>query len=223
MLSLRSLTKSYSTTAGTTRILHDCTADIPRGTMTAIIGKSGSGKSTLLNILSGIDTPDSGSLLINDISLHSITEQERTAFRRKHIGFIFQFFHLLPGLTALENVLFQQELQGRLSEHDIRHAYHVLESIEIAHKAEYYPAQLSGGEQQRVAIARALIHKPDLLLADEPTGNLDPDTANIIFNLLVHRIRADKQTAIIVTHSMEIAERADRIYEMRHGTLVALQ
>lgn len=223
MIRLQAITKSYTTSAGTTRILHDCTVTIPQGSMTAIIGKSGSGKSTLLNILSGIDTPDSGSITIHNTNLHAISERERTAFRRANIGFIFQFFHLLPTLTALENILFQQELQSRITDTDIRHAYAMLESLGIAQKAEHYPAQLSGGEQQRVAIARALIHKPALLLADEPTGNLDPDTASIIMNLLVQRIRAEQQTSIIVTHSMDIARLADNVYEMQHGTLVRLE
>lgn len=219
MIDIRELEKSYTTTAGTTRILHTCTAHIPQGTIAAIVGKSGSGKSTLLNILAGIDTPDSGIISINGTVLTQLSEQARTTFRRTQIGFVFQAFHLLPGLTAIENILFQQELQSRLNPIHIERATHLLERLGIADKASHFPAQLSGGEQQRVAIARALIHKPSLILADEPTGNLDEATANIIMNIFINNVREHSMTAIIVTHSSDIAQSADMIFDMYGGTL----
>jgi putative ABC transport system ATP-binding protein len=171
------------------------------------MGESGVGKSTLLNLIAGLDQPDSGDILIDGISMASLDDNGATALRRERFGFIFQAFHVLPHLTLLQNValplLLNREATGR--------AHAMLESVGLGARAGDFPRQLSGGELQRVAIARALVHQPKLILADEPTGNLDPDTAHEVLDLLQREIRANGATAILVTHSPAAAATADRV------------
>jgi putative ABC transport system ATP-binding protein len=185
----------------------------------ALLGPSGSGKSTLLNLISGIDTPDRGRVLIGGVPLNEVSERERTLFRRRHIGFVFQFFNLLPTLTVEENLLLPLELTGDLGDKDLGKARELLEHVGLGPRGNAFPDRLSGGEQQRVAVARALIHEPDLVLADEPTGNLDSETGGRILHLLTTLARERGVTLLVVTHSSEIARAADRVLQIRDGGL----
>ena len=182
-------------------------------------GRSGSGKSTLLNLISGIDVPSEGSIIIDGKNLTSLNEKERTLFRRNNIGFIFQFFNLIPTLNVLENLLLPMELVKDLNKSDTKSAIELLEKIELSERAETYPDRLSGGEQQRVAIARALIHNPQIILADEPTGNLDFETGKSIVQLLDNLVRKQGKTMIMATHSKDVIGLADYIINVREGKL----
>ncbi len=184
----------------------------------AILGPSGSGKSTLLNLVSGIDLADAGSVRVGDVDIGRLSERDRTLFRRDHVGFVFQFFNLMPTLTVMENLLLPLELTGVSDGR--RQAAELLDAVELGSRADAFPDRLSGGEQQRVAIARALIHGPDLLLADEPTGNLDQDTGEIVVRLLDYLVRESGTTLVVVTHSRELAGRMDRVLRVDHGQLV---
>ncbi|WP_026841918.1 ABC transporter ATP-binding protein [Citrifermentans bremense] len=185
-----------------------------------LLGRSGSGKSTLLNLLSGIDLPDSGEVLVAGHPLNRQSERERTLFRRSSIGFVFQFYNLIPTLTVLENVLLPLELAGLLNpEHD-KLARDLLEQVGLADRAASFPDRLSGGEQQRVAVARALVHRPKLVLADEPTGNLDAETGRQVLDLFQRLLRESKTTLVLVTHSAEVATLADRVLTIENGLLV---
>ncbi len=180
---------------------------------------SGSGKSTLLNLASGIDLPDAGRVVVGDTDLTALDERERTLFRRDRIGFVFQFYNLLPTLTVLENLLLPLELGGARDGEGEDRARGLLEAVELGARADAFPDRLSGGEQQRVAVARALVHEPDLLLADEPTGNLDEDTGERVVELMEDLVREAGTTLVVVTHSRELAGRMDRILELDHGRL----
>jgi putative ABC transport system ATP-binding protein len=201
-------------------VLDGASARIAAGERVAILGPSGSGKSTLLNLISGIDLPDEGSVRVGGVDLAALSERERTLFRRERVGFVFQFFNLLPTLTILENLVLPLELVRRADgEHEAR-ARAVLERVGLAGRAHTFPDRLSGGEQQRVAIARALVHEPSLLLADEPTGNLDEDTGALVAGLLEDLVRSHGSTLVVVTHSQSLAARMDRVLRLDHGRLV---
>ncbi len=210
--------KSYREGERTHAVLRGASAVVRAGERVAILGPSGSGKSTLLNLVSGIDLPDSGTIRVGGRDLATLSERDRTLFRRSHVGFVFQFFNLLPTLTVLENLLLPLELTG--SERGRERALALLASVGLEDRAAAFPDRLSGGEQQRVAIARALIHGPDLLLADEPTGNLDQDTGERVVELLEALVRDAGATLMVVTHSRELAGRMDRILTVDHGKLV---
>jgi putative ABC transport system ATP-binding protein len=197
-------------------VLQDASANFAVGEFVAVIGKSGTGKSTLLNIISGIDDADSGEVWFNGENLTALKERDRTLFRRRHIGFIFQFFNLIPTLTVWENVILPLELLGAQS---LEPAAELLEMVGLGDRHSTYPDKLSGGEQQRVAIARALVHDPLLVLADEPTGNLDEETGTRILKLLDNLTRQRGKNLILVTHSQEAAGFADRILYLRDGRL----
>ena len=186
-----------------------------------LLGRSGSGKSTLLNLISGIDLPTSGEIWIGESNVTRLSERDRTLFRRKRIGFIFQFFNLIPTLTAVENVALPLEL-GRMGEAGARERAALwLERVGLGNRLDrHYPDRLSGGEQQRVAIARALAHEPDLILADEPTGNLDEETGESVLALLLDLVRASNKTMIMATHSLEIVPHADQVYRVTEGRLL---
>jgi putative ABC transport system ATP-binding protein len=217
ILILRGLTKGYREGGGTHAILRGANASIGRGEFVALLGPSGSGKSTLLNLISGIDAPDSGEVVLGGMSLTGMGERERTLFRRHHIGFVFQFFNLLPTLTVEENLLLPLELKGRMAARDRLRAQELLRRVGLEGRERSYPDRLSGGEQQRVAVARALVHDPLLILADEPTGNLDSETGRGVLDLLQELVSLEGKTLLAVTHSREVAERADRILRIRDG------
>ena len=208
-------------------ILDDITVTIDKGEVIALIGPSGSGKTTLLNLISGIDDPDSGELLMCDdseiINVSAMNDEQKTLFRRYSIGFIFQFFNLIPTLTVLENIQFPLELCNRLDNSASSKIKHLLQKLSIKHKQHQFPEHLSGGEQQRVAIARAIIHQPKILLADEPTGNLDDETGRQVMDVLLELVREYQMTLLIVTHNQEVANRADRILSLRHGHLLVME
>ena len=195
-----------------------------RGQFICILGKSGSGKSTLLNLISGIDVPTQGRIVISngdqDISVSDLTEKDRTLFRRRHIGIIFQFFNLIPTLNVLENVTLPLELNGNFS---VEVATSLMNRIGLGNRLETYPDKLSGGEQQRVAITRALVHNPSIILADEPTGNLDAETGNLVFEILLEFVRDFGQTLILVTHDHDLADYADRVLQMTNGKLAIFE
>jgi putative ABC transport system ATP-binding protein len=189
---------------------------VDRGERVAVLGPSGSGKSTLLNLISGIDRPDQGVVRVGGVELTARSERDRTLFRREHLGFVFQFFNLIPTLTVLENLLLPLELtgEGRGSSGRDR-ALGLLDAVGLASRAETYPDRLSGGEQQRVAVARAIVHRPKVVLADEPTGNLDEETGERVVALLDDLVAQDGLTLVVVTHARDLAGRMDRILRVR--------
>ena len=210
------VTKVYQ--GGITGALNGVTLSVEQGEFTAVMGPSGSGKSTLLNLIAGLDRPTSGSVLVRGIELGHLGESGLARFRRDHVGFVFQFFHLLPNLTALENVLIPAQLKGRESAE--ARGRKLLETLGIPEVADRYPAKLSGGQQQRVAIARALINNPTLLLADEPTGALDTHSGDQVMDLLA-QLHRDGQTILLVTHDAKLATRhASRVVSVMDGRIV---
>ena len=212
----------YFNEGGTQRVvLTDISLEINKGDFIVLLGRSGSGKSTLLNLMSGIDTPSAGRVLINGTDLTGMSEHDRTLFRRHNVGFIFQLFNLIPTLTVQENIMLPLELTGRLKRGHKEHVHKLLTALKLDDRANSFPDKLSGGEQQRVAILRALIHQPELLLADEPTGNLDTDSSKTVLNLLQKLVKKEGKTLVLVTHNQEIAQMADHVYQVRDGKLVA--
>jgi putative ABC transport system ATP-binding protein len=201
-------------------VLRGVEMELAAGTFVALVGPSGSGKSTLLNLAGGIDTPDAGSIEVDGVPLHTLSERERTLFRREKIGFVFQFFNLIPTLTVEENLLLPLELRGAVTSESKRRARALLARVGLGDRASAWPDRLSGGEQQRVAVARALVHEPALVLADEPTGNLDLETGTRVMDLMEGLLREAGTTLVMVTHSEELARRMDRVLELRGGTVV---
>lgn len=220
VLQIHRLTRHYREGERLHRVLDQASAVVRRGEFVVLLGPSGSGKSTLLNLVSGIDTPDGGWVEINGVRLTALDERARTLFRRNHIGFVFQFFNLLPTLTVEENLLLPLELKGRLDRTARARARELLETVGLGDRGDSFPDRLSGGEQQRVALARALVHEPALILADEPTGNLDPATGRRVLDLLDTLVRAAGRTLLAVTHSRELARHADRVLRVEGGRLV---
>jgi putative ABC transport system ATP-binding protein len=219
VLSIQGLSRYYLEGERRHVVLDAASAEIRRGEFVALLGPSGSGKSTLLNLVSGIDTPDAGSIDIDGVRVTELGERDRTLFRRSHIGFVFQFFNLLPTLTVEENLLLPLELKGRLDASARRRARELLEEVGLADRAATFPDRLSGGEQQRVALARALVHEPALILADEPTGNLDSATGEKMLDLLDRLVRDAGRTLLAVTHSRDLAAHADRVIRIVDGRL----
>lgn len=217
ILAVADVTKTVTTQDGDLTILDGIGFSIKRGDTVAIVGVSGSGKSTLLSLLAGLDTPSSGSIELCGQPLNSLDEDGRAAIRGSHVGFVFQSFHLLPNLTALENTLLPLEVLGR---HDETAARELLRRVGLEERLHHYPRQLSGGEQQRVAIARAFITRPSILFADEPTGNLDHTTGHRIIELLFDLNRESATTLVLVTHDDELAGRCQHRLEISAGRLV---
>jgi putative ABC transport system ATP-binding protein len=215
------LTKSYYEGDMQRVVLQNAHAEFQAGEITAILGKSGSGKSTLLNLISGIDAPDSGQIWVDEQDLTALSERDRTLFRRARIGFVFQFFNLIPTLTVGENVSLPLELNRIPRADAYKKAQAMLESVDLLDRWTTFPEKLSGGEQQRVALARALVHDPLLILADEPTGNLDEETGAQVISLLTRLAREQNRTLLIVTHSQEATAHADRVLRLSHGQLLA--
>ncbi len=219
LLRVRGLSKSYQEGEREHEVLHRTDLEVRAGELVAILGPSGSGKSTLLNLISGIDLPDEGEVILGGERVTGMTERDRTLLRRRRIGFVFQFYNLVPTLTVEENLLLPLELRGGLGEEDRERARSLLDRVGLADRLDSFPDRLSGGEQQRVAVARALVHRPDLILADEPTGNLDEATGGRVMDLLEGLVRTDGGTLLLVTHNRAQAERADRILGIREGRL----
>ena len=219
-IQLNNLHKKFQEGNQTRPVLQGMSASFVKGEFAAILGRSGSGKSTLLNVISGIDEPDKGSIEINGVNITALDETQRTLFRRTKIGFIFQFFNLIPTLTVLENVTLPLELNGTPLRTAKEHATALLAEVGLDDRVATFPERLSGGEQQRVAIARALVHDPLLVLADEPTGNLDEETGVQVLALLDKLTRQAGRNMLMVTHSKENAIYADRIFDMQAGQLV---
>ena len=217
---LRHVTKSYREGEAERVVLRDVSITIASGEIVVLVGRSGSGKSTLLNLIAGIDQPSGGTVAVNGTDLTALGEQARTHFRRRHIGFVFQFFNLIPLLTVEENVLLPLDLNGRGDAEGVARARALLARVGLDGRGDSFPERLSGGEQQRVAIARALVHGPALVLADEPTGNLDADTAAGVLGLLDTLARDTGQTVVMATHSREVIGVADRIFTIQRGVLV---
>jgi ABC-type antimicrobial peptide transport system, ATPase component len=201
-------------------VFDDLNASIASGERVVLVGKSGSGKSTLLNFISGIDLPTAGEVVIDSVPLTRLGEEARTLFRRRHIGFVFQFFNLIPTLTVEENLLLPLELNNQTDQAARQRAMSLLDEVGLGSRAGSFPDKLSGGEQQRVAVARALVHNPSLILADEPTGNLDAETGHQVLELLNHLSRQQGKTLVMVTHSPEGIGLADRVFTIQQGQLV---
>jgi putative ABC transport system ATP-binding protein len=218
MIELRGISKTVPSGAGSLTILHPLDLTIDAGRVVAITGPSGSGKSTLLGLLAGLDAPSSGSVILDGVDITALDEDSLARLRGTRIGFVFQFFHLLPSLTALENVLVPMEIAG--VPQAAARAKSLLDEVGLRDRGHHYPSQLSGGEQQRVAIARALANNPPILLADEPTGNLDSATGHSVIELLLAVNRTRKTTLVLVTHDPELAAVADVAIALRDGRVV---
>lgn len=216
---IRHIGKRYAEGDYSRTIFADLSLDINRGEFVALLGQSGSGKSTLLNLLGGVDLPDAGTIRVGDQIITDQNESQRTLFRRRHIGFVFQFFNLIPTLTVEENLFLPLELNGLATPDRQEAALALLDEIGLGDRRRSFPERLSGGEQQRLAIARALVHGPALLLADEPTGNLDIATGERILDLLLDLHQRAKTTIIMVTHSREVAARAGRVLYLESGEI----
>jgi lipoprotein-releasing system ATP-binding protein len=202
------------------QILHEINLHVARGEIVALMGKSGAGKSTLLHMAGLLDRPEEGQVKIDGQVIVAADDVVRTKLRQRSIGFIYQFHHLLPEFSAVENVMLPQIAAGVSRQDAKERARYLLSEVKLDHRFSHRPSQLSGGEQQRVAIARALANKPHLLLADEPTGNLDPETADTVFELLLQTIRVENVGALIATHNPELAKRMDRTLVLDHGRIL---
>ena len=218
MIELRGVSKTVPSGAGSLTILHPIDLAIEPGRVVAITGPSGSGKSTLLGLLAGLDAPSTGSVILDGVDITALGEDALAKLRGTRIGFVFQFFHLLPSLTAFENVLVPMELAGVPKA--AARARELLAEVGLSDRGHHYPSQLSGGEQQRVAIARALANNPPILLADEPTGNLDSTTGQSVIQLLLDVNRTRRTTLVLVTHDQELAAVADIVVALRDGRIV---
>lgn len=217
ILKAEHLVKTYGSGETAVKALDDVSLEVSKGEFVAIVGQSGSGKSTLLHMLGAMDYPDSGTLTVDGENIFSMNDDALAQYRRRKAGFVFQFFNLLPVMTAKENILIPLSLDGQKA--DEAYLNEIAETMGIADRLSHYPHQLSGGQQQRVAIARAMISKPAVILADEPTGNLDSASGNEILSLLKTTIKKYDQTLILITHDMSVAEKADRIITIKDGKI----
>ncbi len=219
IVQLKNLSKSYTEGKHSRTILNNISATFNTGEFVLLLGQSGSGKSTLLNLISGIDAPDNGDIVVNDVIINQLSERQRTLFRREHIGFIFQFFNLIPTLTVFENVTLAMQLNGGVNLSKEKEVQKMLARVGLSHRRDAFPDRLSGGEQQRVAILRAILHNPTVLLADEPTGNLDEETGYLVLDMLLELTRQVNKTLIMATHNPEIVPLADKVYRVKQGEL----
>lgn len=219
LLKTKYLTKTYGVKETEVKALKPTDLTIEKGEFTAIVGPSGSGKSTLLHLLAGLDKPSAGQVFINDIDIYSMSERELSRFRRRNVGFIFQFFNLIPILSVEENIKLPLLMDGK----KIDEAYinEIMETLDIKNRKTHLPGEISGGQQQRTSIARALANKPSIIFADEPTGNLDSKNSNEVLDLLTMSIKKYNQTLVMITHDPNIASRADRIITIADGEIVA--
>lgn len=225
ILSGTDIVKTYpaQTGAGALTVLNECSISIEQGSVVSVVGPSGSGKSTLLHVLGGLDRPDSGDIAWNSKPIYSLQPEELADFRNKELGFVFQFHHLLPEFTALENVVMPALIAGEDIGKSEKKAMDLLTRFGIPGRTGHRPTQLSGGEQQRVAMARALMNNPSLILADEPTGNLDDDNTEIVLDYLFELREKDGVSILLITHEKDIASRSDIIYELNKGKLNKLE
>jgi lipoprotein-releasing system ATP-binding protein len=221
LLKTENLQRVYHQGGENLTVLHNADIEIKAGEIVALVGPSGSGKSTLLQMAGLLDKPTSGKVFIAGQDATGGDDETRTAMRRQFIGFVYQFHYLLPEFSALENVVIPQMIAGKKKSEAIEIAKGLLTHLKLDHRLEHRPARLSGGEQQRVAMARALANGPKLLLADEPTGNLDPETSNGVFEMLTDLVRSTGIGAMIATHNMDLAERMDRILELKAGRIIS--
>ncbi len=222
LLKAENLGRVYHQAGEALTVLHDANFEIRAGEIVALVGPSGSGKSTLLQSVGLLDRPTSGKISIaGQDAIAGNDDEKRTALRCKYIGFVYQFHYLLPEFTALENVVIPQMIAGKSRKEGEARATELLTALKLDHRLHHRPARLSGGEQQRVAMARALANSPKLLLADEPTGNLDPETSNGVFEMLTDLVRSTGIGALIATHNMDLAERMDRILELKAGRIIS--
>ena len=214
LLKVESVSKSYKTGGKILRVFNNVSFELEKGEFLAITGVSGVGKSTLLNLVGLLDTPDSGEIELNGVKYSSLSEDDKSVFRNKHLGFVFQFHHLLPEFNVIENISMPYLIGGGDFKNGFERAIKLAEAVGLKERAEYFPSMLSGGEQQRVAVARAIVNSPDLLLMDEPTGNLDPKTGNMVIDYVFQLKEEFNLSCIIVTHNIEIAKRCDKIFSM---------
>lgn len=221
LLHVENLEKTFHQAGQDLNIIHDLNMGIEAGEIVALVGPSGAGKSTLLQMIGLLDTPTAGKIIIDDREATGLDENGRTKLRRETIGFVYQFHNLLPEFSALENVVLPQMIAGKSRKEAGERAEKLLGALGLSHRLDHRPARLSGGEQQRVAIARAIANKPRLLLADEPTGNLDPTTAAHVFQMLIELVRSSGIGAMIATHNMDLAQQMDRVLEMKNGKIVS--
>ena len=221
MLSLSGIKKSYNKgLPNEVNVLQGCDLTLNAGEVVALVAPSGSGKSTLLHMAGLLDTPDEGAVEIAGVDMAGQSDRKRTAVRREDVGFIYQFHHLLPEFSALENITLPQLANGVSAQQAETRAQALLATVDVGHRASHRPAELSGGEQQRVAFCRALANQPRVLLADEPTGNLDPATSDTVFDALMHLVRGSGMAALIATHNLELAARMDRVVRLEDGRIV---
>jgi len=219
ILKVERLTKTYPTAAGALTVLHEVSFAIPAGGTCAIVGPSGSGKTTLLGLCAGLDQPSTGTVTLDGREIGGLSEDQRALVRNECVGFVFQNFQLIPTLTAQENVLVPLELRGNGASE--KEAADLLDRVGLGHRLDHYPTQLSGGEQQRVALARAFINRPRILFCDEPTGNLDGDTAHAMVDLIFGINRERGTTLVLVTHDLELARKTQRILRLRGGHVIS--
>jgi putative ABC transport system ATP-binding protein len=219
MLKVERLTKTYGTATGPLTVVREVSFTLERGATLAVVGPSGSGKTTLLGLCAGLDQPTAGQVTLDGTELGGLTEDERALLRNGCVGFMFQNFQLIPTLTALENVLVPLELRG--SRDGLAEARGLLERVGLGDRLGHYPVQLSGGEQQRVSLARAFVNRPKILFCDEPTGNLDDDTAGVMVDLVFGLNRERGTTLVLVTHNLELARRCSRLIRLRGGAVAA--
>tara|TARA_Y100001935_G_scaffold255672_1_gene271301 strand:+ start:118090 stop:118797 length:708 start_codon:yes stop_codon:yes gene_type:complete len=217
ILQINRLVREFKSGDNLLTVVNNISFNIERGTTCAIVGPSGSGKTTLLGLCAGLDRPTSGEVILNGITMNPLSEDERAKVRNKHVGFVFQTFQLVPTLTALENVMVPLELRGESPRKIEGRAKELLSEVGLGDRMDHYPTQLSGGEQQRVAIARAFINSPEILFADEPTGNLDTETGSHIEELIFDLNRKEETTLVLVTHDPALAEKCDRIITLKNG------
>ena len=221
LITANNLVKSYQNNKKIKlEVLKSVSLEIIANKVSVIIGASGAGKSTLLHLLAGLDRPDSGNVFYNELDIFNLSDEKLAHFRNKNVGLVFQFHHLLPEFTALENVAIPQMIEGKSLSESSKRAKELLESVGLTQRVEHKPAELSGGEQQRVAVARALANDPEVIFADEPTGNLDSANSDAIHNLIVELRDKFNKTFVIVTHNKGLVKLADKVFEMKDGSLI---
>jgi lipoprotein-releasing system ATP-binding protein len=220
VLSCRQLVKVYQQGPLSTQVLNSLDLEVQSGELLAVVGSSGCGKSTFLHLAGALDTPSSGEVVIDGVDIYRLSDKQRAKFRNQHLGFIYQFHHLMMEFSAEENVAMPLLIRGDNAKQALLLARDMLDKVGLSHRYRHRPGELSGGERQRVAIARALVSKPSLVLADEPTGNLDFDTAEQIYQLLRELNRTEKTSFVVVTHDLTLAKRMDRQLRLDHGKLV---